>query len=47
MQMYIFELTRLTSQKFEMTDTLENVTIEVIKNCTCEDFCENVSFSGA
>ena len=26
-----------------MTDTLENVTIEVIKNCTCEDFCENVS----
>ena len=26
--MYIFELTRLTSQKFEMTDTLENVTIQ-------------------
>ena len=38
--MQIFELNRLASQKFEMTDLLENVTIEVIKICTCEEFCE-------
>ena len=40
MEMQIFELNRLASQKFEMTDLLENVTIEVIKICTCEEFCE-------
>ena len=26
--------TKLASQQFEMTNPLENVTIEVIKNCT-------------
>ena len=33
-----FLLNQLTSQKFKMTDHSENVTIEVIKNCTCEEF---------
>ena len=38
--------TKLTSQKFEMTDALENDTIEVIKNHTCEEFCGNYHLVG-
>ena len=32
------ELNRLTSEKFEMADPLENVTIEVTRNCTVKNF---------
>ena len=31
----------MTSQKFEMTDPLENATIEVIRKYTCEEFYNN------
>ena len=31
----------MTSQKLEMTDPLENVTIKSLKNCTCEEFYKN------
>ena len=29
------------AQKFEMANPLENVAVEVTKNCTCEKFYKN------